>query len=93
MLHIGEEMADIFAVRNVDEKTKEFIYNYAHEHDVNLGEALREIMQLARIHLSESGRHKKKYRSIFEVYNQIAFKSDDPNLSKNIDKVLYGKRD
>jgi len=87
-------MSEMFAVRNVDNKTKEFIYEYAHAHDLNLGEALREISRLVQEHLKEKERkkQKKKYRSFFEIYNKVAFKSDDPNLSKNIDSVLYGKK-
>ena len=33
----------------------------------------------------------KSVRKVFTVYTKIAF--NDPNLSKNIDNVLYGKRD
>lgn len=88
-------MAEIFAVRNVGEKTKDFIYEYAHIHDLNTGEAIDEITRLAQEHLKEKEVRKIKKRkiSIFEVYNKIAFKSKDPNLSKNIDKYLYGKLD
>jgi len=32
----------------------------------------------------------KKYKSIFDTQDKIAFHSGDPNLSKNIDKILYG---
>jgi hypothetical protein len=59
---------------------------------MNVGEALREIVQLVKIHLSEN-KSKKKYRSFFEIYDAVKFNGGDPNLSKNIDKVLYGKRD
>ncbi len=85
-------MADVFAVRNVGEKTKDFIYEYAHNHDLNTGEALDEITRLAREHLKEKEQQnqKKKYKSFFDTYEEIAFKSDDPNLSQNIDKILYG---
>lgn len=94
MLYTGEDMADIFAVRNVDEKTKEFIYNYAHEHDVNLGDALRELVYLVEEHLREreQQKHKKKYVSFFEIYDKVKFSGGDSNLSKNMDEVLYGKR-
>ena len=87
-------MSDIFAVRNVDEKTKEFIYEYAHENNLNTGEAVRDIVSLAQEHIKEKQQEKKKYRkkSIFEIYDKIAFKDKDPNLSKNIDHILYGKK-
>ena len=84
-------MSDIFAVRKVDEKTREFIYEYAHENDLTTGEALREIARMAKEHMKETP--KKKYRSFFEIYDEVKFRSKDPNLSKNIDKYLYGKRD
>ncbi|MFH2105804.1 MAG: hypothetical protein ABII22_00965 [Candidatus Micrarchaeota archaeon] len=88
-------MADIFAVRKVDEKTKEFIYEYAHLHDLNTGEALDEIARLAKEHLKEKDQQKskKKYKSFFDTYDRIAFRSGEKDLSKNIDKILYGKRD
>ncbi|MEK6981629.1 MAG: hypothetical protein AABX38_01745 [Candidatus Micrarchaeota archaeon] len=88
-------MSDIFAVRNVDERTKQFIYDYAHENSKSIGEALTDIVFLVKVHIREQQKHglKKRKKSIFTVYNKIAFKSNDPNLSKNIDNVLYGKRD
>ena len=87
-------MADVFAVRNVGEKTKDFIYEYAHVHDLNTGEALDKIAQLAQEHLKEKEqqKQKKKYKSLFDTYEEIAFKSDDPNLSQNIDKILYEEK-
>lgn len=87
-------MSDLFAIRNVDKKTKAFIADYAHEHAINMNEALREIVFLVQEHLKENKPivKKRKY-SIFEIYDKVAFSSNDPNLSKNIDKYLYGKRD
>ena len=86
-------MSDMFAIRNVDEKTREFICKYASENDVNISEALQEIIVLVQEHLKEKEQQKKKYKSIFDTYDRIAFRSGDPNLSKSIDKILYGKRD
>ncbi|MBI5158913.1 hypothetical protein HY992_02225 [Candidatus Micrarchaeota archaeon] len=87
-------MTGVLAIRNVDEKTRQFIREYAAEHNLNIGEAVREIVFLVRQHLKECGDHKKKkYQSIFEVYDKIKFSDSDPNLSRNIDKILYGKRD
>lgn len=86
-------MSDVFAVRKVDEKTKEFIYDYAHKNDLTAGEALREITRMAQEHLKERERPAKKRKySIFEIYDKVAFSAKDPNLSKNIDRYLYGKR-
>ena len=50
-------MSEMFAVRNVDEKTK------------------------------------KKYKSFFDLYDKLKFKSDDPHLSERIDDILYGGED
>jgi hypothetical protein len=80
-------MSDIFAIRNVDEKTKEFITHYAEEHDLSMGEALRELMLLVQEHLAE--KPTKKYKSIFDTYDKIAFKSGEDDISKNVDKILY----
>ncbi len=77
----------IFALRNVDEGTKKFIKNYANEHDLNTGEALREIVLGAKEHFQES-KSKKKYKSFFDTYEKLKFNSD-PRLSENIDEILY----
>ena len=34
---------------------------------------------------------KKKYTSIFDTYEELKFDSGDPNLSENVDKILYWK--
>lgn len=84
-------MSGVLAIRNVDEKTRQFIREYATEHNLNIGEAIREIVFLVRQHLKECGEHKKKkYQSFFEIYDKVAFKAE-PSLSKDIDKLLYGK--
>lgn len=85
-------MTEFFAVRNLDEKTRAYIAEYAHERNLNMAQALREIVCLVQEHLRERQKPRKRYRSFFEVLPQIAFESSDPNLSKNIDKILYGKR-
>ena len=70
----------------MDEKTRKEIQDYAHEHNVSIAEALRELIIIATKTLKkEEG---KKYKSIFDVYNKIKF-SAEPGLSKRIDKVLY----
>lgn len=76
----------IFALRNVDEGTKRFIRHYAHEHDLNTGEALREIVLGAKEHFQEN--KGKKYKSFFDTYNELKFKGD-PHLSEKIDEILY----
>jgi hypothetical protein len=82
-------MTEIFAVRNVDEGTREFITRYAKEHNMSMAEAMRRISMLAREHIRERGN--KKPASIFSVYEKIKFSSGNPNLSRKIDEVLYGK--
>lgn len=90
MLNTGDGMADTFAVRNVGEKTKEFIYEYAHVHDLNTGEALDEIARLAQEHLQEKKqqKQKKKYKSLFDTYDQLKFHGGE-HTSETIDKLLY----
>jgi len=85
-------MAEIFAVRNLDEKTRKEISTYAHENNSTIAEAIRELVFLALQHIKHTKKD-KKYKSFFEIYDKVAFHSGDPNLSKNIDKILYGKRD
>lgn len=82
-------MEEIFALRNVDQGTKKFIKNYAHEHDLNTGEALREIVMTAKEHLAEK-KQKKKYKSFFDTYDAIKFKGPG-NASDKIDEILYGE--
>jgi len=83
-------MSEFFAVRNLDEKTRQEIQQYAEEKDLAIAEAIRELVFLAKAHLAE--RPKKKYRSVFEVLERIKFSGGDPNLSQNIDAVLYGRK-
>ncbi|VVC02512.1 Uncharacterised protein [Candidatus Bilamarchaeum dharawalense] len=68
-------MADFFAVRNVDDKTKSFILDYAKENNLTIGDALREITRLASERLKEK-KHEKKTQSIFDVYDKIKFSSN-----------------
>ena len=79
-------MGEIFAVRNVDVKTRQFIYKYANEHGLNAGQALRQLVVLVQEHLTEL---EQKYKTIFDTYKRIAFRSDTPNLSQQVDKILY----
>ncbi|MFH0713303.1 MAG: hypothetical protein V1722_02095 [Candidatus Micrarchaeota archaeon] len=80
-------MEEIFAVRKVDDKTKRFIQRYASDHDLNTGEALREIVFIAETHLREN-KEKKKYNSIFDTWDKIKFKGPG-NASDRIDEILY----
>jgi hypothetical protein len=82
-------MADFFAVRNMDDATKEFISKYANEHNLSMAEAIREISLLARERMREQ--KGKKRISIFSAYEKIKFASGNPNLSREVDKVLYKK--
>lgn len=71
-------MSEIFAVRNVDEKTRTFISEYANEHNLNIGDALRDIISLAQEHLKEKSKH-KKYQSIFQIHDKIKFSGSAPD--------------
>lgn len=82
-------MADFFAVRNMDDATREFISKYAFEHNLSMAEAIREISLLARERMREQ--KGKKRMSIFSAYEKIKFSSGNPNLSREVDKVLYKK--
>ncbi len=83
-------MEEIYALRNVDQGTKKFIKNYAHEHDLNTGEALREIVVKAKEHIQEEKKTKKKYNSFFDTWKKIKFKGPG-DASNKIDEILYGE--
>jgi hypothetical protein len=69
-------MKEIFAVRNVDERTVSFIQTYAHEHNLNTGDALRELVSFAQDYLKERDRT-KKYESIFTIHDKVKFSSGE----------------
>ncbi|MFH1785149.1 MAG: hypothetical protein ABH842_01855 [Candidatus Micrarchaeota archaeon] len=75
-------MKEIFAVRNVDEKTILFINAYAREHKMKTGDALREIVSLAQEYVKEQSRM-KKYRSIFAIHDKLKFSSENTELRVN----------
>lgn len=79
-------MAEIFAIRNVDDSTKQFILKYAEENDLTIAEALRELIILVKEHMKE--KPQKKYSSIFDTYEKIAFEGEK-DLSRNIDRIIY----
>ena len=85
-------MADIFAVRDLDKKVQNFIYDYAHDHDLKVAEAIQEVVKLAqeRMKEKEQQKQKKKYRSFFDVYDKLKFRGD-PHLSEKIDDIVYGE--
>ena len=78
----------VYTVRNLDEKTKEVIAEYAESHDLNMGQAISQLVRLA----VENLQHKKKekrFKNLAELYEHLKFKSDK-NLSRDHDKVAYG---
>ena len=81
-------MADMFAIRNVDEETKRAIQEYAHSNDITIAEAVRDLVFYGLQHI-EHTRKEKKYKSIFDVYDKLKFKGG-PNLSQEIDEIVYG---
>ena len=80
-------MEEIFAIRRVDDRTKHFIQQYATEHDLNTGEALREIVVMAKEHQKKK-KDKKKYKSFFDTWKKIKF-SGPGNLSERVDEIVY----
>lgn len=82
-------MSNIFAVRNLDKKTIEYIKNYANNHNLNTAEAIRDLIFFGLKHIQKTQK-KKKYNSIFEVYDKLKFRGES-NLSENIDEIVYGR--
>ncbi|MDD2655776.1 MAG: hypothetical protein PHQ80_03870 [Candidatus ainarchaeum sp.] len=78
----------VYTIRGMDEKTRAAIQAYAQEHDVNVAEALTELVFFGLQHIRHT-KKEKKYSSIFEVQKRISFKGGK-NLSQEIDDVLYG---
>ena len=78
----------VYTIRGMDEKTRTAIQAYAQEHDVNVAEALTELVFFGLQHIRHT-KKEKKYSSIFEVQKKISFKGGK-NLSQEIDEVLYG---
>ena len=86
----SDAMGDIFAVRDVDEGTKRFIYTYARSRRMKVGRAIKEIAYLAQEHLKETaGKKKKKYKTLAETFDRIKFRGD-ADLSQKIDEIVYG---
>lgn len=82
-------MADMFAVRNLDEKTIEAIQEYAHERRLNTAEAVRDLIFFGLQHIRHT-KKEKKYKSIFDAYGKVKFKGGK-DLSRKIDEVVYGE--
>ncbi len=83
-------MGDIFAVRDVDEGTKKFIYTYARSRKMKVGGAIKEIVYLVQEHLKEKGKpRKKKYKSLLESMEKCSFHGPK-DLSQRIDEFVYG---
>ena len=80
-------MADMFAVRNLDEKTIEAIQEYAHERRLNTAEAVRDLVFFGLQHIKHA-KKEKKYNSIFDVYGSMKFRGGK-DLSQRIDEVAY----
>lgn len=45
-------MSNVWVIRNVDSKTKKFIYDYAHQHNLTIAKALHDLVFLAKQHLN-----------------------------------------
>ncbi len=81
-------MADIFAIRDVDENTKKAIRDYAQSKNITIAEAIRDLVFFGLQHVKHT-KKEKKYKSIFDTYDKVKFKGG-PSLSQDIDKILYG---
>lgn len=81
-------MADVFAIRDVDERTKRAIHAYAQTHDVTVAEAIRDLVFFGLQHIKHK-KKEKKYKSIFEVLDKLKFKGGR-NISEEIDEIVYG---
>lgn len=84
-------MNDLFAIRDVDEKTRRFIHTYARSRRMRTASALKELVGLAKTHLGElkQASQKLKYKDLFDEYEKCKFRAD-PRLSEKIDDVVYG---
>ena len=81
-------MSEFFAVRNLDEKTKHAIQQYADDKDVTIAEAIRDLIFFGLQHLKHAIKE-KKYSSFREVYDKLKFKGGR-ELSQQIDEIVYG---
>lgn len=77
----------VYTIREMDKKTKESIQIYAHEHDLNIAEALRDLVFFGLQHIKHT-KKEKKYASIFDVQKKLSFTAE-PELSQKIDEVAY----
>ena len=77
----------VYTIRDMDQKTKESVQTYAHEHDLNVAEALRDLVFFGLQHIKHRQKE-KKYASIFKVQKKLSFKGGR-NLSQEIDQVAY----
>jgi hypothetical protein len=76
-----------YTIRNLDEKTKETVQEYAQKHNLNIAEAMRELVLLGVQHMQHT-KNKNKHSSFFDIYDRIKFKGGK-NLSKEHDQVAY----
>ena len=78
----------VYTIRDLDEKTKDAIQSYAREHDVNVAEAVKELVFFGLQHIRHT-KKEKKYSSIFEVQKRLSFKAEPADLSQRIDEIVY----
>lgn len=75
----------IYTIRNLDEKTKHVIRDYAVQHNLNTADAIRYLVFVGKKTKTES----KKYKSFFEIYEKVKFKGGK-DLSAKADELIYG---
>jgi hypothetical protein len=72
-----------YTIRDLDEKTRQVIHDYAAQHHLNTADAIQYLIFVGRKTKTE-----KKYKSFFEIYEKVRFKGGK-NLSANADDLVY----
>ena len=81
-------MGEVYTIRGMDKKTRDVIQTYAQKHKLKIAQAISQLVVLAQEQIQHTQKE-KKYKSIFDAYNEIKFKGGK-QLSKEIDEVVYG---
>ena len=81
-------MGEVYTIRGMDKKTRDMIQTYAQIHKLKIAQAIGQLVALAIEHIQHT-KKEKKYKSLFDAYEEIKFKGGK-QLSKKIDEVVYG---
>ncbi|MBI5051366.1 hypothetical protein HZC08_01270 [Candidatus Micrarchaeota archaeon] len=77
----------VYTIRDLDKKTKQTVQEYAADNELNIAEAMRELIAMGLKHIKHS-QEEKQYKSFFDLYEKIKFKGGK-RLSEEHDKVAY----